>query len=126
MNLDIGETIFAKLKGLVPNNMVYPDVLEYDVKETDTYIIYKTDDTEIVKDISGVIKYANIGISIECYGKERDVIKALANSVIDALDNKSDESNNIKKITLFGNSGGYITDGGSWFETLNFDIFKIA
>lgn len=126
MDFNVGETLFEKLKPLVTEDRVYPDILTYGTDEDPAYLIYKVEEPDISRTIDGTIVFAEISVSIECYEKEKDAVRTLAQSVITALDNSDDTAKGIEKILFQGNTGGYITDDGIWYETLEFNIMKIS
>lgn len=126
MDFNIGDMLFEKLKELVTEDRVYPDILTYGTKEDPAYLIYKVEEPEIERTIDGTIAYAEIAVSIECYEKQKDAVRTLAQSVIDTLDNSDDTDKGIAKILFIGNAGGYIADDGIWYETLEFNIMKIS
>lgn len=126
MDFNIGETLFEKLRGLVSDDRVYPDILTYGIDDTPAYLVYKVDAPDIERNLDGTISHADISVSVECYEKEKDAVRTLAQSVIDELDMSNDNARDIALITFIGNSNGYITDDGFWYETLEFNFTKIA
>lgn len=124
MNLGIGITVFNKLRSLV-DDRVFPDVVPIETAE-ESYIVYKTESSETMRDLSGSIRVALLEVVIICYNTETDNTDILANSIQSALDNQSDLPNGIDKILFTDRSGDFNAEVGLWFEALTFTFYKTA
>lgn len=124
MTLDMGTTIFSKLRGIV-DDRVYPDVAPADIDFTKSYIVYKVSTIGVQRDIQQNIVMASFDISVICFHTEKDLATTLGSDIISALDGKDDIPNSVKVIEFTGRQSEYEPDGDLWAESISFNAIKI-